>query len=74
MIVDEDEDEDEEDEEDDTDVEVNAPLTVTMAVLGFYIFFGALLFSTMAGWDWMASAYYSFITLSTIGIRYHVEA
>ena len=32
-----------------------------------YIFGGAVLFGLWEGWDWLQSAYFCFITLSTIG-------
>jgi len=46
---------------------VSVPLTVTMCLVGGYIFMGSLLFAVWEGWDWLASAYYCFITISTIG-------
>ena len=35
---------DEEDEEDEEEEKISVPLTITMAIIGIYIFFGALLF------------------------------
>lgn len=59
-------------EEDDDDFdteadEVSVPLTVTLIVIGVYVFLGALLFSVWEEWDWLKSAYYCFITIATIG-------
>lgn len=39
VVVDDDEDEEEEEDE-----KISVPLTITMAIIGLYIFFGALLF------------------------------
>ena len=61
LFIDENEDDDDEDEK------VSVPLTITMAVIGGYIFMGSLLFGVWEGWDWLTSAYYCFITISTIG-------
>ncbi|KAH3836615.1 TWiK family of potassium channels protein 7-like [Dreissena polymorpha] len=64
MIIDDDSD----DEDDDLD-EKNAtvPLTVTLLVIFGYIMGGAVLFGLWEGWDTLQSAYFCFITLSTIG-------
>ena len=37
-------DDDEDDEEDEEDEKISVPLTITMTIIGVYIFFGALLF------------------------------
>jgi len=60
------EDDDEDDEEEDFE-KVSVPLTVTMFLVGSYVFMGSLLFGAWEGWDWVSSAYYCFITISTIG-------
>ncbi|KAK3098061.1 hypothetical protein FSP39_015741 [Pinctada imbricata] len=64
MLIDDDSD-DEDDEFDEKKVTV--PLTVTMLVIAGYIFGGAMLFGLWEGWDTLQSAYFCFITLSTIG-------
>ena len=64
-VVDVVEDDDDDDEEDDENVSV--PLTVTMGLVAGYIFMGSLLFGVWENWDWLASAYYCFVTISTIG-------
>ncbi|KAL4227645.1 hypothetical protein ACF0H5_013085 [Mactra antiquata] len=64
MILDDDSD----DEDDDLDEKkVTVPLTVTMIVIAGYIFGGAVLFGLWEGWDTLQSAYFCFVTLSTIG-------
>ncbi|WAQ99861.1 KCNKI-like protein [Mya arenaria] len=64
MIVDDDSD----DEDDDFDEKkVTVPLTVTLVVIFGYIMGGALLFGLWEGWDLLQSAYFCFVTLSTIG-------
>ncbi|XP_060601523.1 TWiK family of potassium channels protein 7-like [Ruditapes philippinarum] len=64
MILDDDSD----DEDDDIDEKkVTVPLTVTMVVIAGYIFGGAVLFGLWEGWDNLQSAYFCFVTLSTIG-------
>ena len=48
-VVVEDEYEDEDDEEEEERISV--PLTITMTVIGGYVFMGALLFGVWEGWD-----------------------
>jgi len=43
------------------------PLTVSMIVIGLYLGLGSILFGYFEGWGSMEAAYFSFITLSTIG-------
>ena len=64
VILDDDSDDEDEDE---IDSKITVPLTITMIVIGGYIFGGAILFGLWEGWDWLQSAYFCFITLSTIG-------
>ena len=61
-VIDDDEEEDEDDYEN-----ISVPLTITMAVIAFYIFMGAMLFATWEGWKKLNAAYFCFITVSTIG-------
>lgn len=64
-----------EDENDDEDYEeiwqeinqASVPLTVSLSIIGLYIFAGAVLFKNWEGWDMLQSAYFCFITLATIG-------
>ncbi len=65
IILDDDSDSDDDDDLDEKKITV--PLTITMVVIGGYIFGGAVLFGLWEGWDWLQSAYFCFITLSTIG-------
>ncbi|BFY98460.1 hypothetical protein BsWGS_01500 [Bradybaena similaris] len=65
VILDDDSDSDDDDDLDKSKITV--PLTITMIVIGSYIFGGAVLFGLWEGWDWLQSAYFCFITLSTIG-------
>jgi potassium channel subfamily K protein len=59
---------DEEDEEEEEEEErVSVPLTITMAVIGFYIFMGALLFGVWEKWEALDASYFCFVTVSTIG-------
>ena len=61
-------DDDSDDEDDDYDEKkITVPLTVTMIVIAGYILGGAVLFGLWEGWDVLQSAYFCFITLSTIG-------
>ena len=43
------------------------PLTVTVMLVVGYIFMGCVLFTIWESWDPLKSAYYCFITISTIG-------
>jgi hypothetical protein len=65
-LVDDVEDDDE-DEEEEMGQQISVPLTITLGMVGGYIFMGALLFSVWEGWDWLTSAYYCFVTIATIG-------
>jgi len=60
MVVDDDEEEDEMQK-------VSVPLTVTLLLIGSYLFVGALLFGVWDDWDWLTGAYFCFITIATIG-------
>ena len=53
------------DEEDNEKVSV--PLTITMLILTGYIIIGAVIFFKFESWEMISSAYFCFITLSTIG-------
>ena len=64
--VEDDDDDDDEDEEEEIE-KVSVPLTVTMGLVAGFIFMGSVLFGVWEGWDWLSSAYYCFITISTIG-------
>ena len=62
-VVDDDDDDDDEDEEE----KISVPLTVTLSLVASYLFVGALLFGVWSDLDWLAAAYFCFITISTIG-------
>ncbi|XP_043246939.1 TWiK family of potassium channels protein 7-like isoform X2 [Amphibalanus amphitrite] len=47
--------------------EVNVPITINLMMIALYLGLGALIFSRWEQWDMMASYYFSFVTLSTIG-------
>ncbi|XP_043216956.1 TWiK family of potassium channels protein 7-like [Amphibalanus amphitrite] len=47
--------------------EVNVPITINLMIIAMYLGMGALIFSEWEQWDMMASYYFSFVTLSTIG-------
>ena len=46
---------------------VMVPITVNLILIFTFIFTGALLFAVWEGWSPIASAYFCFITLTTIG-------
>lgn len=60
-------DDDEDEEDDPEDEKISVPLTITMAIIGIYIFFGALLFGVWEGWNPLKASYFCFVTISTIG-------
>ncbi|KAK3605638.1 hypothetical protein CHS0354_032588 [Potamilus streckersoni] len=60
-------DESDDDDDDELDEKITVPLTITMVVIGVYIFGGSVLFGLWEDWDMLQSAYFCFITLSTIG-------
>lgn len=43
------------------------PIIVSVMVLLMYIFLGSVFFHSWEGWDFVSAAYFSFITLTTIG-------
>ena len=59
--------EDDEDDDDDEDERISVPLTITMVIIAFYIFMGALLFGVWEEWQPLQAAYFCFVTISTIG-------
>jgi potassium channel subfamily K, invertebrate len=63
----EDDDEDEENDGETEEMKITVPLTVTLGMLGFYIFVGALLFGVWNSLSWIDAAYFCFITITTIG-------
>lgn len=67
-IIDDNEDlENEINDKDDID-NVSVPLTVTILVITGYIMIGAVIFHFFEGWTVIESAYFCFVTLSTIGM------
>ncbi len=63
-----DEDEEEEDEdEDEEEKEAGVPITVCFGTMMTYLMIGALIFNYMEGWGLLTAAYFSFVTLATIG-------
>lgn len=46
---------------------INVPISLTLVVIATYIFIGAVIFAAWNGWTWITGAYFSFVTLSTIG-------
>jgi len=63
-VIDDDDDEEDEDEE---ESKISVPLTITIGMLAFYVFMGALLFGVWQSWDWLVGSYFCFVTISTIG-------
>lgn len=51
------------------DAVINVPISLTLVIIAAYIFLGAVLFAAWNGWSWITGAYFSFVTLSTIGKR-----
>lgn len=47
---------------------INVPITLTLVVIAVYVFLGAVIFAAWEdNWTWIKGAYFSFVTLSTIG-------
>jgi potassium channel subfamily K protein len=65
-------DDDDDDDEEDEGLKLSVPLTITIGLLAFYVFVGALLFGVWEDWDWLTAAYFCFITISTIGFGDYV--
>ncbi|CAH8543461.1 unnamed protein product [Heterobilharzia americana] len=66
-----DEDSDLEADEDDDEIidgsKLHVPLTISVIVLSMYTLIGAVIFPTWEDWSTASAAYFSFITISTIG-------
>lgn len=56
-----------EEEEEEEEERVTVPLTVTMIVITIYIMIGAAIFNAFENWGFVASAYFCYVTLATIG-------
>lgn len=54
------------------DDEFNLPITVALFILISYIFIGALIYCAWEGWNFFASFYFVFISMSTIGFGDYV--
>ena len=67
LVIDDYDDDDDEDDEDADEEKISVPLTITLGVISVYILVGSLLFSNFEGWTPEDAAYFSFITISTIG-------
>jgi hypothetical protein len=72
-IPEEEEDDDDEDEHEDLDLEFlktnqnEVPILVTLLVIFLYIYGGSYLFAKYENWNLVQSAYFSYVTLSTMG-------
>jgi hypothetical protein len=64
---DEEDNSDEEDDEDDEDDGPRVPLLLLFIILASYIYLGSVSFMNIETWTNMQSAYFSYISLSTIG-------
>jgi len=60
--VDEDDDEEEEDED-----KVSVPLFLIFIIFGSYLYIGSAIFSNIETWTEIQSAYFSYVSLSTMG-------
>ena len=70
IIDDFDEDNDYEDTEE-TETKARVPLYIAIGILALYNAIGALIFNrTEADWDKTQAAYFSFVTMATIGLKY----
>lgn len=54
------------------DDEFNLPISVALFILISYIFIGALIYCAWEGWNFFASFYFVFISMSTIGFGDYV--
>ena len=51
----------------DFDDHISIPLTISLGIIAIYLFIGAFLFKFWEGWELLSSAYFCFVTISTIG-------
>ncbi|CAG0920324.1 unnamed protein product, partial [Notodromas monacha] len=52
--------------------DITVPIVLNLVILSFYIVMGGLLFSYYEGWTISESAYFTFVTISTIGFGDYV--
>ncbi|KAF0305353.1 TWiK family of potassium channels protein 7 [Amphibalanus amphitrite] len=52
--------------------EINVPITINLVLITLYLGLGAVIFSEWEQWDIVASYYFTFVTLSTIGFGDYV--
>lgn len=55
-------------------LQVDVPITVSVCILFVYLMIGGAIFSEWEGWPFYSAAYFSFITLSTIGFGDYVPS
>ena len=60
-------DEDDEEEEEEDEDKVSVPLFLIFIIFGSYLYIGSAIFSNIETWSEIKSAYFSYVSLSTMG-------
>jgi len=51
--------------------EKGVPLTVTLVIITLYLIIGGFIFNSFENWQFVAAVYFSYISLSTIGLKFY---
>jgi hypothetical protein len=53
--------------------EKGVPLTVTLIIITLYLIIGGFIFNSFENWQFVAAVYFSYVSLSTIGLKFYLK-